>query len=165
MPVGTPKPLGGSQLPYSCQPLLYRHRPPPTFHLFPPRVIQEELPMSPIPHPRTGTVVPVETPQVTTISRRSLEVSTLIIRHDRLITRSIGILGGLVGFSVLLLLVWSSIRPPPDEDLPYTTPHPLSPHAPSTRSLYPHSISVYSPEPEMDESGGQTPGIQVRLFT
>jgi len=117
--------------------------------------------MSSTPHPRTGAVGP---PQVATISHQSLEVGTPIVRRGRLTTRLIGILGGLVGFSILLLLVWFSIRPPPREDLPHAVPYLLSHRAPSALSLHPHSVSVYSPEPEMCEGGGQTPGIQVRFF-
>ena len=87
-----------------------------------------------------------------------------VVRDSRLTTQIIGILGGLVGLSILSILVWFSIRPLPHEDLPYVTPQPLSHYAPSALSHYPRSVSVYSPEPEMDESGGQTPGIQVRFF-
>ena len=66
--------------------------------------------------------------------------------------------------SILTLLVWFTVRRKPHEDLPYTAPRPLSPYSPSTQSQYPLSISVYSPEPEMDETGGETPGIQVRFL-
>ena len=108
--------------------------------------------------------VPVAALQVTTISHRSLEVSVPIVHHGsfwRLTTLIIGILGGLVGFSILLFLVWLSIRGPPREELPRTAPRPLSYNVPSTQSHYPRSLSVYSPGPEMDERGGQILVIQV----
>ena len=117
---------------------------------------------------QAGKVIPVGIPQVNaTIYQRSSEVCAPTVRcqNSRKFTTNIGVVGGVVGFAILSVLIWFSLRRHSREAFvqavrpsSYRT---LSDHRPD----YPPSVSVYSSEPEMHEGGNQPPAIYVRFFS
>ena len=116
-----------------------------------------------------GVMILVGTLQNTAISYRLSEVGVPVICRDdfqKSTSRIVGVVGGVVGFSILSLLIWFFLRRRSREVPFHVTRRPSSHRTLSTRSYYPSSASVYSnDEPEMDESGGQAPGVYVRFFS
>ena len=75
---------------------------------------------------------------------------------------AIGVVGGGVGFIILSLLIWFSLLRRSRKAPSHPAPDPLSHHTLSVRgSYYPPSVSVYSSEPEMAESGNKDVGVYV----
>ena len=115
-----------------------------------------------------GVIILVGALQNTAISYRLSEVGVPVICRDdfqKSTSRIVGVVGGVVGFSILSLLIWCFLRRRSREVPFHVTRRPSSHRTLSTRSYYPSSASVYSnDEPEMDENGGQAPGVYVRFL-